>query len=366
VDEILTDVDKWLKAGRSVALATVVRTWGSAPRQPGSKMAVNDLGEMSGSVSAGCVEAAVVDEALRVLKEGRPRRLRYGVADETAWEVGLTCGGEIDIFVEALSGSSATGEGGLRTLEAMRETGGPSVRAVVIDGPAELLGKSARIRSDGVVSGDSLAGKQRSIVPAAHAAMAHGIAETASFDLDGSPMEILLDPLVPPPTLVIVGGVHIAMALCRLAHAVGYRVVVVDPREVFASTQRFPEADVIERSWPDEGLLRVGLTSATAVAALSHDPKLDDPALLVALRSQAFYVGALGSLRTNEQRRSRLLAAGLTEEELDRLHAPIGLNLGRGDPEAIALGILAEVVAARAGLSREDVSGAAIAHTRKP
>jgi xanthine dehydrogenase accessory factor len=366
VDEVLTDVEKWLQAGRAVALATVVRTWGSAPRQPGSKMAVNDLGEMSGSVSAGCVEAAVIDEALRVLKEARPRRLHYGVADESAWEVGLTCGGEIDIFVEAITGSRQAEAEGHRTLDAWRGSSVPSVRAVIVGGPADQLGRSAQVRSDGVVAGELRAALPRSLVSAAQAALHRGIAETAPLDIDGSPVEVLLDPLVPPPTLVIVGGVHIAMVLSRLAHAVGYRVVVVDPRAAFASAERFPEADVIDRSWPDEALLRIGLTATTAVAALSHDPKLDDPALSVALRSQAFYVGALGSSRTNERRRSRLLAAGLTEDELDRLHAPIGFNLGGRDPEAIALGILAEVVAGRAGLSREDIAGAAVALARRP
>jgi xanthine dehydrogenase accessory factor len=353
--EILADIQSWTNAGKPVALATVVRTWGSAPRPAGSKMAVSGAGEMSGSVSAGCVEAAVAEEALEVLKGGRPRRLRYGVADETAWEVGLTCGGEIQVFVEPLASSHATTDRSVLSwlLDAVT-TMNPAVRAVVIDGPQELLGRSMLIASDGRLSGSIAPGFSEELGPAARGALKTGSAETHSFRIGENEVELLLDPWLPTPTLVIVGGVHIAMILANLAHSIAYRVVVVDPRAAFATRERFPQADAIDSSWPDEALRRVGVTPATALAVLSHDPKLDDPALLVALRSPAFYVGALGSSRTNEQRRSRLLAAGLKPDELSRLHAPIGIGSWRNAPETIALGILAEIVAARSGRTPEE------------
>jgi xanthine dehydrogenase accessory factor len=188
----------------------------------------------------------------------------------------------------------------------------------------------------------------RRLTPDAADVLKTGTAEARTYRVGATNLEVLFDPLVPSPTLVIVGGVHIAMALTRLAQAVGYRVVVVDPRGAFATPERFPDT-VIETSWPDEGLRRVGLSSSSAVAVLSHDPKLDDPALMVALRSPAFYIGALGSRKTQALRRSRLKAAGLTDDELARLHGPIGIDIGRTDPEGIALAILAEIVAIRGG-----------------
>jgi xanthine dehydrogenase accessory factor len=346
MDETLRDVASWMQAGASVALATVVRTWGSAPRPAGSKMGVRADGEVVGSVSAGCVEAAVVAEALEVLKDGQPRRLHYGVADETAWQVGLTCGGDIDIFVESVACSGAF----LSAAQAAASPDmAPIVRSVAIGGPQASVGSSILIEASGRLVEPAAFDVPEGLVEDALSAMQEGAAAVRRYAVAGVEWEFLLDPWLPPPTLVIVGGVHIAIVLARLARAIGYRVVVIEPRRAFATPQRFPEVDLLETSWPDEGLRRLGLTAMTAVAALSHDPKLDDPALLLALRSPAFYVGALGSWRTNEQRRERLLAAGLQEEELRRLHAPIGLDLGRLDPEGIALSVLAEIVAARAG-----------------
>jgi xanthine dehydrogenase accessory factor len=341
--EALQALQAWTQAGQPAALATVVRTWGSAPRRPGAKMAVSQAGEMAGSVSGGCVEAAVVEEALRALQSGARKLLRFEVQDEAAWEVGLSCGGRLEVFVEPVGPADVV----IPALGAAIDGARAGVRAVVVRGPEDLLGQNALIWPDGEVLGaldPSLAeGLQAHLQDRA----APGLAETWVHTHRGGEVELFLDPVLPPATLVIVGAVHIAMALTRLAKVLGYRVVVIDPRRRFATSERFPEADALLTQWPGEGLRGVGLNPSTAVAVLSHDPKLDDPALLAALRSPAGYVGALGSRRTNARRRSRLLEAGLKEEELDRLHAPIGLDLGGGSPEEIALSILAEIIASR-------------------
>jgi xanthine dehydrogenase accessory factor len=342
--EALKALQAWTQAGQPAALATVVRTWGSAPRRPGAKMAISQSGEMAGSVSGGCVEAAVVEEALRALQSGAPKLLHFEVQDETAWGVGLTCGGRLEVFVEPVGANEAV----FQALAEASDGAQPAVRALVVRGPEEVLGQNALIWPDSEVSGaldPSLAEGLRAHL---QDRAAPGLTETWLHTHRGSEVELLLDPVQPPATLVIVGAVHIAMALTRLAKVLGFRVVVIDPRRRFATSERFPEADALLTQWPDQGLRAAGLNPSTAVAVLSHDPKLDDPALLAALRSPAGYVGALGSRRTHARRRSRLLEAGLNEEELERLHAPIGLDLGGASPEEIALSILAEIVASRA------------------
>lgn len=335
--DVIPEVEAWLGQGRKVAMATVVETWGSAPRAVGSHMAVSDHGGLTGSVSGGCVETAVVQAAREVLKGAPARLLRFGVADETAWAVGLACGGSIEVFVEALDPNVFAS---LREA-ALRDE--PASLATVITG--EGLGRNAVLRAGGAQSG-SLEGPLRAAAgPALEAALVSG--RPARVPAEGG--ELFVDVLRPLPTLVVVGGVHIAVALVALARTLGFRTVVVDPRPAFANPERFPHADRIESAWPDEALAGLGLTSSTAVAVLTHDPKLDDPALRAALPSAAFYVGALGSRNTQAKRRKRLLEAGLTEAQLDRLRAPIGLDLGGRSPEEIALSVMAEVVAARNG-----------------
>jgi len=338
--EALKALQAWTKAGQPAALATVVRTWGSAPRRPGAKMAISQAGEMAGSVSGGCVEAAVVEEALRTLQSGGRTLLHFEVQDEAAWEVGLTCGGKLDVFVEPVESGDAV----FQALGEAIDRAEPEVRVVVVRGPEHMLGQSALIRPDGKVLGALDPSLAEGLRVHLKDRAAPGLAETWVHIHRGGEVEVFLDPVLPPATLVIVGAVHIAMALARLAKVLGFRVVVIDPRRRFATSERFPEADALLTKWPDEGLRVAGLNPSTAVAVLSHDPKLDDPALLAALRSPAGYVGALGSRRTHARRRSRLLETGLTEVELERLHAPIGLDLGGDSPEEIALSILAEVV----------------------
>ena len=337
--DVMKQVEAWLGQGRTVAVGTVVATWGSAPRAVGSCMAVSDDGGLAGSVSGGCVETAVVQEAREVLKGAPPRLLRFGVADETAWAVGLACGGSIEVFVEALDPSVFAS---LREAVRLDE---PLALATVIAGPAPQLGGHAVLRAGGAAAG-SLEGPVRT---AAAAALAEALATSRPARVAVAGGELFVDVLRPLPTLVVVGGVHIAVALVALARTLGFRTVIVDPRPAFANPERFPHADRIESAWPDEALKALGLTSSTAVAVLTHDPKLDDPALRAALPSAAFYVGALGSRNTQAKRRKRLLEAGLTEAQVDRLRAPIGLDLGGRSPEEIALSVMAEVVAARHG-----------------
>jgi xanthine dehydrogenase accessory factor len=335
--EILGDVDRWRAAGESVALATVVSTWGTAPRREGAKLAVSASGAMAGSVSGGCVEGALVDEALRVLREGRPRLVGFGVADETAWSVGLACGGRIEVFVAPLDPERYSVE-----REALLSDR-PLAAATVIGGPETLRGRGLCVTAAGEARGSIDAAVDAEARAAARLALDEG----ACRRFASGAVELFVEPLLPRPQLVIVGGVHIAVTLAALARALGFRVVVVDPRTAFATRERFPQADRLVHAWPDAALEELGLSAASAVAVLSHDPKLDDPALRAALASAAFYVGALGSARTQEKRRERLARAGVPTRDLERIHGPIGLDLGGRAPEEIALAVMAEIVAAR-------------------
>jgi xanthine dehydrogenase accessory factor len=348
MQDIIEEFQAWLHEGKQVALATVIKTWGSAPRPVSSKMAVSEKAEMVGSVSGGCVESAVIEEALDVLKTGRPRLLNYAVQDEQAWDVGLACGGQMQVYVEAVPIGSGQAGASPSLLEAIREQlrqGRPVVRAVVIRGPDEVLGQGAVFAQEGKLAGSGISVEAGKLSAEVEAAFVSGSSRSQIYPLPDGELEIFFDFLRPAPTLVIVGGVHIAMLLTRLAKILGFRVIIVDPRRQFASPERFPQADNLVLLWPDEGLRSVGLTQATAVAVLSHDPKLDDPALLVALRSEAAYIGALGSGQSAASRRRRLLAAGVQEEELARLHTPIGIDGLADTPEEIALGILAQIAA---------------------
>jgi xanthine dehydrogenase accessory factor len=326
--DVASDVERFRSEGEEVALATVVRTWGSGPRGPGAKMALTKDARISGSVSGGCVESAVVEEGIEVLSTGTPKLLKFGVSDETAWNVGLTCGGSIEIFVEKLSDSLFES---FSTAIAERKA---IARATVIRGVD--TGWSVFVRE-----GDSAKTLTEQV---AMRALEQGECSVYT-DEDGA--EIFLDVELPAPTLVMIGGVHISIALTAMAKALGYRTIVIDPRGVFGNEERFPHADRLISEWSDEGLEALGLDRSSAVATLTHDPKIDDPALMVALRSPAFFVGALGSKKTQEKRRKRLLDRGLTEAELSRLFAPVGLDIGSRSPEEIALSVLAQIVAVR-------------------
>ncbi|SFE34511.1 xanthine dehydrogenase accessory factor [Sulfitobacter brevis] len=304
---------EWFDAGKGAALATVIETWGSAPRRVGAQLVVSGDGEMQGSVSGGCVEGAVVVEALEVLAQGGVRVLEYGVSDGDAFSVGLACGGTIRILVEPI------GDGGmpvqmLRELVAARAARQAVAYEVALDGTARQLvheGHDQRFRMD-------RSGLER-----------EGVLFVAIHN--------------PPLRLIVVGGVHIAQVLVSMAAGVGFDPVVVDPREAFGSAARFPGARLMN-DWPDEALEEIGLDARCAVVLLTHDPKLDDPALMRALASEAFYIGALGSSRTHAARLGRMREAGFSDAHIARIHGPVGLDIGAAGPAEIAVSILAQMI----------------------
>lgn len=337
--EIINDVDSWLAGNaRAIALATVIETWGSAPRKVGAKMAFTAEGAaISGSVSGGCVEGAVITAGDEVLRTGRPQLLHFGVADETAWNVGLACGGTIEVFVEVLDRATYT---------SAREwiiRGEPGALVTVIQGPGERLGRKLAAGRDGSVKGSLGSELDRLALPIARQAISPRRAP-----LTGE-VEAFIDVLRPAPALVMVGGAHIAVALAQIGKIVGYRTELIDPRRAFGSEERFPQVDTIIRAWPEKAFAASPPGPDTAVVTLSHDPKIDDPGLIAALNSDAFYIGALGSTKTNAKRRERLAAAGFSAAQLARIHAPVGLDIGADNPEEIALAIMSEIVAVYRG-----------------
>ena len=308
IPEIALD---WHRAGKGVALATVVETWGSAPRRVGAQLAVNTDGDMEGSVSGGCVEGAVVVEALETLEEGRARELEFGVSDGDAFAVGLACGGTIRVLVEPVG--SVLPLSMLEDLVAARAARRPVAYVVNTSTNARRLdhgGHETRFRMD-----------------------------RSGFEDDGETFVAIHNP---PLRLIVVGAVHIAQHLVPMARRIGYDPVVIDPRESFASPSRFPDTQIMH-DWPDEAVDTLGLDGRTALCLLTHDPKLDDPALEAALRSGAFYIGALGSTRTHAKRLERMQAAGFAEADCARIHGPIGLDIGASGPAEIAVSILAEM-----------------------
>lgn len=313
----------WHHAGRAVALATVIETWGSAPRPAGSQLVIDESGQFEGSVSGGCVEGAVVSEAMEAIAEGAPKILSYGVADETAWEVGLACGGKIKVLVEPV--------GAVRDPKLMAQmiedwsVRRPVYVATRIDDGTSWLVDSQK--------GDC--GFQKAVAGLARADRS-GIVQTP----EGEVFICVYNPVL---RMTIIGAVHITQSLVPVARQVGFEVAVVDPRAAFASPARFPGVTLMPE-WPDEALARRPLDKRTALVVLTHDPKIDDPALCIGLRSDCFYVGALGSKKTNAARVERLTEAGLTRAELARLFAPIGLGIGARSPAEIAISIVAEVI----------------------
>jgi xanthine dehydrogenase accessory factor len=341
---VIDDVDRWLEEGEPVVMATVVSTWGSSPRPAGAKMAMTASGRIAGSVSGGCVEGAVFDVASEVLAGGPPQLLHFGVADETAWNVGLACGGSIDVFVEPLQPAA------YRFARDLLAGDAPFATATVIAGPGGLLGRGIVVQRSHTFGGIAPELDQH-VAAIAHSALAAGATGRHSLRLPDSrsqPIELFVEISQPSPQLIMVGGVQIAIALASFAKTLGYRTIVVDPRRAFGARERFPHVDQLIRAWPEVAFAGLSLTPGTAVALLTHDPKIDDPALRIALRSPAFYVGALGSRKTHEARKRRLASAGVPAESIDRIHGPIGVEIGARTPEEIALAIMAQIVAVRA------------------
>lgn len=328
-ESVLRSAEEWIAAGEDAALATVVAVRRSAPRPPGAKMAVSASGDVAGMVSGGCVEGAVVQEALAVLEGGPPRLLHFGIADAEAWEVGLPCGGEIDVWVER----HAPGSGLTRAALA----GDRAARVVAVGG--ERLGQDLFVGVDGEAAG--------ALEDPEATRWANELMWAEHSELRG---ELFVDATFPAPRLLIFGAVDYAAALSKLARTCGWRPYVIDPRGFFARPDRFPDAEEVIVGWPEEAVARLGgLDRATSVCVLTHDPKLDDAAVSLALRSEARYVGAMGSRRANEARIERLLELGFSTEDIARIAMPIGLDLGAVTPEETALSIMAELSARRNG-----------------
>ncbi|WP_323763474.1 XdhC family protein [Marinovum sp.] len=302
----------WHRAGKGAALATVIETWGSAPRRIGAQLAISGAGEMEGSVSGGCVEGAVVIEALDALEEGKPRVLEYGVSDGDAFAVGLACGGTIRVLVEPVG--PALPEDMLADLVAARAARRPMAYVVDVKSGARRLdatGHESRFRMD-----------------------------RSGFEADGTTFVAIHNP---PLRLIVIGAVHIAQHLVPMARDTGFDPVVIDPRESFAAPARFPGTRLLH-DWPDEAVSTLGLDARTALCLLTHDPKLDDPALIAALSAEVFYIGALGSTRTHGKRLERMAEAGFTPAHCARIHGPIGLDIGAASPAEIAVSVLAEMI----------------------
>jgi xanthine dehydrogenase accessory factor len=316
-DRTLETALAWHQAGKGAALATVVETWGSSPRPVGSLLAISGAAEIEGSVSGGCVEGAVVAEALDTLDTGTGKLLTYGVSDDDAFAVGLACGGTIRIQIEPI-GTSGTG----KTLS------------------ADLLGQIAAARA----ARRPIAYVVDTSTWERHLAGPEDFpdrfrSDRSGFEEDGQTFVAVYNP---PLRMAVIGAVHIAQALMPMARLAGYDATLIDPRESFGASARFPGEKIVN-DWPDEALAAHGLDARCAVVTLTHDSKLDDPAIQTALRSQAFYLGCLGSSRTHAKRVARLAEAGFTEAEMAKIHAPVGLDIGAKSPAEIAVSILGQI-----------------------
>jgi len=366
VKEVLDDIERWRAAGRRVAVARVVGVEGSGPRDPGATMAVSEDSEVAGSVSGGCVEGAVLTEALDVLSTGTPRTVSFGYSDDEAFAVGLTCGGTISVYIEPLAWSDGLVES-LRAeapVAVVTEIEGPHVGARLVVRPdAAADGSLGDPELDRVVARDALG------------ELASGLTVIRHYGERGEArrreVSVFVQSFAPPPRMVIFGAVDFTAALAAVGKALGFRVTVCDARPVFATPARFPMADEVVVDWPDRYLAKVGdeLGPRDAVCVLTHDPKFDVPAIVAAVRTKVGYLGAMGSRRTHAARLERLREAGVGDDELTRLLAPIGLDIGARTPEEAAVSICAEIIALRTGkpaLSLRDGDGPIHAPTGSP
>ncbi len=342
----------WQAEGQGIGRAIVVRTFGSAPRPEGAVMLVADDGRLAGSVSGGCVEGAAFEEVERARRTGRSRVIRYGISDEQAWDVGLACGGTIDVLMEpqvpGVAVEAAAGREGIAVVTPLpADSPGPAFGPHA-PGEGSPSVEPLTVTDDGTLQGslgDPTLDAQ--LVAAALVALDAGTSRTVELGGRG----IFIEAYPSPSRLVIVGAVQVAMPLVRIARELGYETVVIDGRATFATRERFPDADRVVVGWPDEVADEIGLGPSDAVAVLTHDVKFDEPAIVAALERGCRYVGAVGSRKTQADRHARLMAAGVAPEALARLRGPIGLDLGGRAPAETALAIMAEIVAARYGAS---------------
>ncbi|MET7769338.1 XdhC family protein [Nocardia sp. NPDC005366] len=332
---------RWHAAGASYVLATVVAVTGSAPRPPGATMAVDAEGNIRGSLSGGCVEGAVFELCARVLETGEPVREVFGYSDADAFAVGLTCGGELEILVHRITPAQYP------AVEAVLDAGGPVALVRDLESGAILA-----LRPDSVVG----PGADAAVVRQGRAMLDTVSTAVRVIGCADRERTVFIESFVPPPRMLVFGATDFTTALCRVGRLLGYRVTVCEARPAFADPARMPDANEVVREWPHTYLARTQVDARTVICVLTHDPKFDIPVLVEALRLPVAYVGAMGSRRADRERRVRLRAAGLTDEQLRRLHSPIGLELGGQTPEETAVAIGAEIVSVRRGGSARPLS----------
>lgn len=349
VREVLPTLLAAHNRGETTALATVVRTWRSAPRPAGASMLVTQDGEAVGSVSGGCVEGALYELGTEVLQSGHAHLETYGISDDDAFAVGLTCGGILEVFVEPVSPATWPELPGIAQSIADEV---PVAVATIVRGP-DHVGRHLVVRPDSVEGGlgterldDTVGADTLGLLESGTTGFLH---YGSAGERLGEGLEVFVASFAPAPRMYVFGAIDFSAALCRLGKVLGFHVTVVDARPVFATRKRFPEADEVVVDWPHRWLGSQSVDQRTVICVLTHDPKFDVPALKEAVRTPAAYIGAMGSRRTHEDRLSRLRDAGVAEEELARIHSPIGLDLGARTPEETAVSIAAEIVQQRWG-----------------
>ena len=350
--DVLEDLDRWYAAGEPVAMATVVATWRSSPRPPGATMLVGPDGTAVGSVSGGCVEGAVYELSREAIETGTTVLQRYGVSDDDAFEVGLTCGGIIELLVERVDQATFPE---LEEVARAIEAHDPVAVVSCLEGPA--FGRRLVVWPDRVSGSLGSARLDDAAIDDARGLLAAGRTDTLHYGPEGerrgTGLTLFVASYAPPARMIVFGAIDFAAAVARMGSYLGYRVTVCDARPVFATSKRFPGAEEVVVDWPHRylrGEVEAGrVDGRTVVCVLTHDPKFDVPVLEVALDQPLAYVGAMGSRRTHEDRLSRLREAGVTDKAIERLRSPIGLDLGARTPEETAVSIAAEVIAARWG-----------------
>jgi xanthine dehydrogenase accessory factor len=354
--DILDDIARWQEAGDTFALATVVDTSASAPRGPGAAVAVHPDGTVLGSVSGGCVEGAVVETCQQVLAGADPRIVTYGYSDDEAFAVGLTCGGTIHVFVQAVA---PTDDLDLDALAATVSVDDPLAVATVVSGPGPV-GRSVAIWPDRVAGTFGIEGLDVAIIDDARGMLAQGVSGQRHYGPEGQrrldDVGVFVEVFAPRPRMLVFGAIDFASAVASIGRYLGFRVTVCDARPVFATTARFPDADEVVVEWPHRYLAATEVDARTVICVLTHDPKFDVPVLQQALKTDAAYIGVMGSRRTHEDRLARLRAEGVDDADLERLRSPIGLDLGGRTPEETAVSIAAEIVQHRWGGSGRPLS----------
>ncbi len=360
--EELPTLRRWQNDGARIGLATVTATSQSAPRQPGATLALHPDGDVLGSVSGGCVEGAVVEIATEVLASGAPQRVSYGISDDEAFAVGLTCGGTIEVFVRAVDTATIDLEDLGRRLESEE----PVAVATVVEHPSDpdAVGRSIVVgeaRAEGSTGTERL---DHAVVQATQGMLAQGATGLRHFGADGErrkdEVAVMIESFAPRPRMLVFGAIDFAGAVASVGRFLGYNVTVCDARAVFATPARFPDADEVVVEWPHRYLASTEVDERTVIAVLTHDPKFDVPVLKVALETDAGYIGVMGSRRTHDDRLDRLREEGLSDEQLARLRSPIGLDLGARTPQETAVSIAAELVMLRhggSGVALKDTDG---------